>query len=262
MFLPEFKPDKWWKNGSTWLAVFLIISGLAYSFPPSKFIEPPMSRPPSLLTANLAGLMSGRLKPSDVLNRFLKPPPDAFELVGRDLANNPSVGPIIAADQCGKIPYFSGLETIDLLGLNDAKIANIMHSVRPWGVYATEVLNRMPDSFVLAYRNKRLISRYYLEDTVLSEPFQKRYALDATYTAEYSMYDARGMEHKFTLEVIRFNLISPWSKSPLTDDEMRWFDGHVPVEEHPDALSQMVDVFRAQHAGDPSRVIAYSVPMN
>ena len=262
LLLPEFKKVAFRKNGSMWLAVVLLIGNLTYSFPPSTGIEPPMSRPPSMLAANLAGLISGRLKPIDVVNRFKSPPADAFELVGRDLAANPEVGPVIAADQCGKIPYWSGLETIDLLGLNDRGIARIMHSVSPWGVYATEVLNRMPDTFILAYRNKRLISRYYLENTVLSEPFRTRYVLDATYRAEYRMYDIAGIEHSFSLELVRFKLISHGSKSLLSDDEIRWFDDHQPVTENPGALSDMVETFRAQHAGDADRVITYSVPMN
>jgi hypothetical protein len=248
--------------GSAAVAVILIAGNLLYSFSPSDRIAPAMSRPPSMLTANLAGLIAGRIAPIDVLRRFANPPPDIFDQVGRDLRGNPEIRGLLATDQCGKIPYWSGLSTVDLLGLNDPEIARIVHSTGVWGEYAAEILDIMPDTVIVVYRDEHLISRYYLENTLLSEPFLKRYELDAIYHGETRFHDVGGQEHAFSMELLRFRLMWAESRMPVSDDEMRWFGEHQPIIDTPNALAEMVEGFRRANNGDRERVIDIEALMN
>jgi len=253
---------RWWKSPVFWVTILFILANLGYSFPPAYGIEPPIGRPPNFLTANLAGLVAGRINPNDILSRFADPPVDALEFVGRDLAAEPGLDGLIAAEQCGKIPYFYGRPVLDLLGLNDPKIAHIVHSVGTWDLYANEILSHSPEAFVMVYRGGHFISRYYIENTVLSEPFRRRYRLDAIYHVEYYFRDIAGVEHKFDFELVRYRPVSEDALTPLTDEEIRWFSEHNPSVETPDALAEEVEAFRRLNEQDEEKVIRFRVDLN
>ncbi len=241
------KKGAWWKRASTWVLVAFVAANLGYSFPPAYGIEPPMSRPPNFLTANLAGLLTGRKTPGEILYRFANPPVDGLEFVGRDLKENPEIDGLLSAGQCGKIPYFSELPTLDLLGLNHPEIAHIVHSVSTWDLYATEVLSHLPETFVMVYRARHFISRYYIENTVLSEPFRRRYRLDAIYHIDYCFVDNVGVEHCFPFEMVRYRPVSEDALVPLSEEEIRWFTEHQPIVDTPDRLREEVEAFREEN---------------
>ncbi|MCP4708051.1 MAG: hypothetical protein GY869_05465, partial [Planctomycetes bacterium] len=124
-----------WKKISYWIAACFVIGNLAYWFAPAHNITPEIAHPPNFLTANIAGLITGRKSPSEIITRFTSPPIDALEFVGRDLHDNPNINGLLAAEQCGKIPYYYDQPVLDLLGLNDKKIAAIVHDVSIWDLY-------------------------------------------------------------------------------------------------------------------------------
>jgi hypothetical protein len=263
VMVPATGKGGWWKQPAIWIFAALVAGNLCYSFPPAYGIEPPMLRPPNFLTANVACLVSGRMSPGDIWARFANPPVDALEFVGRDLKENPEMEGLLAADQCGKIPYFSELPTLDLLGLNNPKIAHIVHSVSTWDRYATEVLSGTPRTFVMVYRSTgHFISRYYIENTVMSEPFRRRYRLDAIYHIDYCFYDNSGIERRFPFELIRYRAISEEAVAPPTEEEIEWLRAHDPADEDPDGLSREVEEFRSEHGSDGSRVIYFRVDLN
>lgn len=61
--------------------------------------------------------------PTDPRFAYLPAHYDRWVLLGRHLGRN-HPGAVLAADSVGKVPYFSGLRTIDMLGLTDAHIAH------------------------------------------------------------------------------------------------------------------------------------------
>ncbi len=255
----------WWKRISTWTVAVFILANLAYSFPPAYGITPPMNRPPNFLTANIAGLVTGRKTPGEIIDRFRNPPVDALEFVGRDLHDNPDINGLLAAEQCGKIPYFYDQPVLDLLGLNDREIADIVHSISSWDIYTKDILSHAPENFVMVYRNGHLISRYYIENTVLSLPFRNRYSLDAIYHVDYYFRDIPGSEHTFNLELVRYRAIPDNFDSPLTEEEEAWFEewkGHDISRENPDLYSEGVEEFRMMYRDDEDRIIRYRVDIN
>ena len=254
----------WWKRAGTWVTVVFLAGNLAYWFPPAARMEPPMCFPPNLLAANLAGLATGRTSLPGIWRGYAGPRPDALDLVGRDLARNAAIEGLLATDQCGKIPYWSGLSTVDLFGLNDPAVARIIHSNETWDRYAEEILGRAPDVFVVFYLDGHLVSDYYLQNMLLSEPARMRYALDAVYHVDYSFFDVLGREHTFAHELLRFRRIDSESGERLflTEAERRWFVENEPIVDTPDALGELVEGFRAEHRGDPERLIRFHVSLN
>jgi len=262
VLLGRFGGKAWWRRISFGVCVLFVLLNLGYSFPPAYGISPPIHRPPNFLAANLAGLISGRKTINEIYNRFTNPPVDALESVGRDLNSNPDINGLLAAEQCGKIPYFYDQPVLDLLGLNDPDIAQLVHSISSWDAYAEEVLSNLPETFVMVYTNRRFVSRYYIENTVMSLPFRMRYRLDALYHVDYFFTDNSGLEHTFALELVRYRPAQPGSLVPLTDEELAWCSEHDPVADNPEALGDEVEEFRLVNEGDPSKVINFSVYLN
>ena len=102
----------------------------------------------------------------------------AHEARGRQLRTAVSSGTLIALDDCGAIPYLSGLPAIDLLGLTDAFIAR--HSPAGSAHYVLE--ERRPELIVLgevdverAGRRSRAV-RFPLDFVIARAPaFAERY---------------------------------------------------------------------------------------
>ena len=244
-----------WKSGVIVTSIVILIANLSYNFPPNHDIDPPLKSPSNFLQYNLVGLMTGRLSMEDIWSGFVGPRSDGLDLVGKELAEKSGEGVLLATDQCGKIPYHSGLETIDLFGLNDATIAGIIHGNETWDKYAVEIINRCPDEFVVFYRDGHLISKYYLENTILSEPFLDRYELQRVYKIEYVFHDSLNFmqpesgKHSFTHILLKFG---PREDSfrfgkELADYEIRWLQDNQPIIDTPDKLLAIVLEFEADH---------------
>ncbi|MFP5288106.1 MAG: hypothetical protein ACLGI9_20385 [Thermoanaerobaculia bacterium] len=108
---------------------------------------------------------------------------DRWVLLGRHLRRH-HPGALLAADSVGKVPYFSGLRTIDMLGLTDAHIAHrppnpgraIPGHSKSDPAY---VLSRRPD-LIASWINHRLDMEWGLERRVY-EPagYRVRYLVNA-----------------------------------------------------------------------------------
>jgi len=247
------------------VTVIIIIANLFYSFPPAHGIQPPIPRPPNNLIVNIVGVINGQKLFTDITQRFANPPVDALEFVGCDLYNNTEIRGLLAAEQCGKIPYFYDEPVLDLLGLNDRDIARIVHANDTWDHYAREIFKHAPENFVMVYRNGHLISRYYIENTILSLPFENRYELDAIYHIDYYFTDLSGIEHTFNLELVRYRAKAPGHKDPLTVDEEEWLAIWKDVDisaENKDLYKTRVEAFREGIIGNREKYITFRVDLN
>jgi len=84
---------------------------------------------------------------------------DEFEPLGRSLARVGMPGDILATGIAGSIPYYSGLYTIDTLGLNDKHIAATGVPIRRWGRENwSYVLGRQPTFWHVTSREAQLLS--------------------------------------------------------------------------------------------------------
>jgi hypothetical protein len=89
---------------------------------------------------------------------------DRWVLVGKHLAQERYAGRLLAVDAAGKVPFYSGLRAVDMLGLNDEHIAHL-----PTGFFeaghnkydADYVLSRRPD-LVADWIDPRLDLRFGL----------------------------------------------------------------------------------------------------
>ena len=73
---------------------------------------------------------------------------DRWVLVGKHLAQQRYSGRLLAVDAAGKVPFYSGLRTVDMLGLNDEHIAHLPAQYFEAGHNkhdADYVLSRRPD---------------------------------------------------------------------------------------------------------------------
>ncbi len=259
LILPDDPRTQWEEYAPTFLVAAFILGNLLYSFPPQWDTTPEVTRPPNSMTVSLIGLVDGNVSPGEILARFKDPPVDVLEYVGRDLRNDPGVDGLLAVEQCGKIPYFYGGPVLDLLGLNDSRIAHIVHDVSTWDIYAQAILNELPETFVFVYTDNRLISRYYLENTVMSEPFQQRYNLDRIYHADNYFKLLDGAEYSVPMELLVYRQKLEVELNELTRNELNWLMQNEPVVDNPDGLSDQVEAFRGRHSGDPGKVIEIRV---
>ncbi|MCX6645749.1 MAG: hypothetical protein NTY09_05250 [bacterium] len=252
-----------------WLNTILVIlvvgylgGNILYSSPQKWQTEPPVTRPSNPLLVNISGLVSGFETPSGILHRFLNPTEDILEYVGRDLKNDQNFAGLLAVDQCGKIPYYYKGPVLDLLGLNDTEIARIVHSVETWDNYAVSVLNKTPDAFVFVYTGNHLISQYYLENTVMSVPFQDRYELSRIYHADnvFKLFD--GSEYSFPLELLLYKPKQGVDLQPVSDHELAWLIDNEPIVDNPNGIADEVEAFRNRNRGNSERVVEIRVEYN
>ena len=103
---------------------------------------------------------------------------ETWERVGRYLRDNFSRDTLIAVGPAGSIPYYSGLPTIDMFGLNDPYIAH--HGKRDrslkFGHQAGDgeyVLSRRPDVIVIGYATGFISQREILDSPILKDYYQK-----------------------------------------------------------------------------------------
>jgi hypothetical protein len=82
-----------------------------------------------LLIGNLSSLVTPLFDPNRGVSLSLMDPPDnqvvnSFIVIGKELGRIASPEDTLAVGACGAIPYYSGLVTYDVLGLNDRHIAH------------------------------------------------------------------------------------------------------------------------------------------
>lgn len=217
----------------------------------------------NFLSSNVVNLFNGRIQITELWQGFLVPRYDALDLVGLDLAKDNTINGFLATDQCGKIPYRSKHKTLDLFGLNNPAIAHIIHSNKTWDIYARHVLESDPQLFVVFYRDGHLVSKYYLENTILSEPFKKRYELDSIYHVDYEFLDAKGKKNQFANELLCFRK-KKWHKGSvkLTDEELVWLKENQPIIDTPGALEEMIDSFISENANRKDKIKRFIVELN
>jgi hypothetical protein len=118
-----------------WLAYFVYVGGdvfydrfLLFLFPMGTYLLLQLAgeiRRPRLVAVLLALVLALQLVPLGTDPRFSYRAAkyDRWVLLGRYLGEK-HPGALVAVDGAGKVPYFSGLRTIDMLGLADTHIAH------------------------------------------------------------------------------------------------------------------------------------------
>lgn len=115
---------------------------------------------------------------------------DMWENLGRFLSQAPP-GSLLAIDAAGKVPYYSGLPTLDMLGLNDRHIGHRKMPEQPFNVAHSK---RDPD-YVLS-RNPQLIAAWIHPNLDLAwDMTRNRYITD--YEVKYlvnTLLDSKGRD--------------------------------------------------------------------
>jgi hypothetical protein len=161
--------------------VVLIPLGLACLL---AFLAPRMSRGALIFTVLLVLLV--QLRPLALDNRFVYvyPKYDAWITLGEHLRRE-RPGRLLAVDAAGKIPFFSGLRTVDMLGLTDETIAHRpAESFRDVGHNKSDVeyvLSLKPD--LIAVMSKDLDQNYrwgLTRERYGQEGYRLRYVLNCS----------------------------------------------------------------------------------
>jgi len=146
--------------GLGWLAYWIYVGGDVFAermllilFPIGLLLllDPVLFRVPKrLVVALAAGIALFQLLPLLIDTRFgyTLDRYDRWVTLGRHLAQERYAGRLLAVDAAGKVPFYSGLRAVDMLGLNDEHIAHL-----PAGFFeaghnkydADYVLSRRPD---------------------------------------------------------------------------------------------------------------------
>jgi len=108
--------------------------------------------------------------------------------VGIWLRENVEPDRVVAVEDCGMIPYYSGLRTIDMFGLMDTHLAHLKGMIHQ-KFDAAYILDRRPDMIVLIQYPPRLDDRPLWQSNVdrrlaSSERFRKEYRLLHTIEGE------------------------------------------------------------------------------
>jgi len=103
---------------------------------------------------------------------------DRWIVLGNYLANH-HAGQVLAIDAAGKVPFFSGLRTIDMFGLNDSYIAH-------QNVSTFEVGHNTFDPLYVLSKNPDLIAGWIVSNKLnLNAGMTRRLYLKAGYTIKY-----------------------------------------------------------------------------
>ena len=116
--------------------------------------------------------------PADPRFAWLPDRYDRWVLLGRYLGEH-HPGATLAADSVGKVPYFSGLRTIDMLGLTDAHVAHL-----PPGGRAVPGHGKSDPGYVLS-RRPDLIASWI------------NYSLDMDWGLDRELYEAAGYRIRY-----------------------------------------------------------------
>ncbi len=111
--------------------------------------------------------------------------------LGKHLAVTAQPGAIIAIQDAGAVPYFSGLVTIDIVGLNDAHIAHLEGDLYQ-KTDVDYVLNRQPTYIILVSNTdpaKQFTPAKWVDIAFYENPrFQATFTHTATFMADPSYY--------------------------------------------------------------------------
>ncbi len=134
--------------------------------------------------------------------------------VGAWLKKNARADDLIAVNHAGAVPYYSGLPTLDMVGLNDLHIARIPGGKH--GKWDPEyVLRRKPSFVVLNTRSKPVEGKYrpgyWLGETMLVRhpEFQRRYkAVDKVWSWRHRPLEMRGKSFLGTSYIMVFRRVT------------------------------------------------------
>lgn len=123
--------------GLSWLAFWVYLGGdvfaermllILYPVGVRLLLDPSLlPAPDRLAVAVAAGAALFQVLPLAIDTRFgySLDRYDRWVLVGKHLAQERYAGRLLAVDAAGKVPFYSGLRTVDMLGLNDEHIAHL-----------------------------------------------------------------------------------------------------------------------------------------
>jgi arabinofuranosyltransferase len=132
---------------------------------------------------------------------------DRWITLGRLLADRPAEQ-VLAIDAAGKVPFFSGLRTIDILGLNDRHIARVPSTrfVAGHDKYDPEyVLSRRPDLIASWFEDEDLDLRYGMTRAKYEAAgYRLRYLVNSTPASRGDdVLDARGRPPEEIVSLLR-----------------------------------------------------------
>jgi len=111
--------------------------------------------------------------------------------LGKHLAESEPPGASIAIQDAGAVPYYSGLVTIDIVGLNDAHIAHLEGDLYQKTDVAY-VLDRQPTAIILVSTTdpaKKFTAAKWVDSAFYDDPrFQSTYTHTETFMADGSYY--------------------------------------------------------------------------
>lgn len=119
------------------------------------------------------------------LNKWFKPPGDILAVTGKWLAEEYPPETRLATEQCGKVPYYTGFHTYDLLGLNDKETARIIHYKRSFDEYLQAFVAADADIVLLYYADDRFVDQLHIGRLVESREFQSAYEMVKVLDFEY-----------------------------------------------------------------------------
>jgi hypothetical protein len=120
-----------------------------------------------------------------MLDSWFKPPGDILDKTGKWLADNYPPETRLATDQCGKIPFYTGFYTYDLLGLNSVETARIIHYKQSFDQYLEAFNAADADIVVLYYDENGFVDKQHVGALVESREFQANYELVKILEFEY-----------------------------------------------------------------------------
>ena len=120
-----------------------------------------------------------------LLRNWFKPPGDILDKAGKWLAGEYPEDTRIATEQCGKVPFYTGFETFDLLGLNDKEVARIIHYSLSFQKYLDAFLQADSDIVLLYYADGRFVDMLHIGKLVESKEFQEKYELTTILDFDY-----------------------------------------------------------------------------
>ncbi|MFN7971558.1 MAG: hypothetical protein U0166_04295 [Acidobacteriota bacterium] len=129
--------------------------------------------------------------------------------LGAWLQENAAAGSLLAIDDCGMVPYVSGLRTLDTAGLMDKHIAGVPgRSLQK--VDLSYVVSRQPDTIVL-----------HLNGFSMGLPYDRRMAIYRPFLDSYRLVRVEPVGSKTAYYV--FRRIAPPVLPPIAVDLMSWF---------------------------------------
>lgn len=122
---------------------------------------------------------------NELLDNWFKPPGDILDKTGEWLAEEYPPETRLATEQCGKVPFYTGFHTYDLLGLNSKETARIIHYKLSFDKYLQAFKDADADIVLLYYADGTFVDNLHIGALVESKEFQADYELVKILDFEY-----------------------------------------------------------------------------